>query len=205
MSDQLYRLTYSRRRWSGHYWRGCDVRQLLRRFFEVAVRGRAGPAALRSLLVERDPRWRRLKVTSQRCFEILRDGGLPTPVRQFEVVVAGNASYRCGLPRADDLHEGDGFGVIRRVVPSSATARDKPVGGGRLVPLRFTWRRLAESRGCVVRCTQPGPSASPDLVAVSHLRVARYTSSGRDRPRAHKLASSDGAGVRLRRSCVGWV
>ena len=127
--------------------------RLLRRFFEVAVRGRPGPAALRSLLVERDPSLAPAESDLETLlFKILRDGGLPAPARQFEVVVAGqrfllDAAY----PELMIFMEGDGFGVHS---PRGPFERDRSrqnllVVAGWL-PLRFTWRRLCRQPEGVV-------------------------------------------------------
>ena len=88
----------------------------LRRFFEVAVRGRPGPAALRSLLVDRDPSLAPAESDLETLlFKILREAGLPAPVRHHEVVVAGQTFFLdAAYPELMIFMEGDGFGVHSR-------------------------------------------------------------------------------------------
>ena len=84
--------------------------------------------------------------------KILRDGGLPAPVRQFEVVVAGQRfRLDAAYPELMIFMEGDGFGVHS---PRGSFERDRSrqnllVVAGWL-PLRFTWRRLCRSPEGVV-------------------------------------------------------
>ena len=129
------------------------IDRLLRRFFEIAVRGRAGPAALRSLLVERDPSLAPAESDLETLlFKILREAGLPAPVRQHEVVVAGQRFFLdAAYPELMIFMEGDGFGVHS---PRGPFERDRwrqnlLVGVG-WSPLRFTWRRLCRQPQGVV-------------------------------------------------------
>jgi very-short-patch-repair endonuclease len=119
--------------------------RLLRRFFELAAKGRPGIAALRSLLVERDPTLAPAESDLETLlFKILRDGGLPAPVRQHVVEIGGHCFYLdAAYPELMIFMEGDGFGVH---APRDPFERDRSrqnllVVAGWL-PLRFTWRRL---------------------------------------------------------------
>jgi very-short-patch-repair endonuclease len=133
--------------------RATNLGRLLRRFFEVAGRGRPGPAALRPLLVARDPSLAPAESDLETLLaKILRNGGLPAPVRQFEVVVAGQRfRLDAAYPELMIFIEGDGFGVHS---PRSSFERDRfrqnllVVAGW--LPLRFTWRRLCREPEGVV-------------------------------------------------------
>lgn len=60
--------------------RVTTIDRLLRRFFELAGRGRPGIAALRTLLVERDPTLAPAESDLETLlFKILRDAGIPAP------------------------------------------------------------------------------------------------------------------------------
>lgn len=134
--------------------RSTNLDRLLRRFFEIARRGRPGPAALRPLLVARDPTLAPAESDLETLLsKILRNGGLPAPVRQFEVEVAGQRfRLDAAYPELMIFMEGDGFGVHS---PRSSFERDRSrqnllVVAGWL-PLRFTWRRLCREPAGVVR------------------------------------------------------
>jgi very-short-patch-repair endonuclease len=133
--------------------RKTTVDRLLRRFFELAVRGRPGIAALRSLLVERDPTLAPAESDLETLLmKILRDGGLPTPVRQHEVEIDGHIfRLDAAYPELLIFMEGDGFGVHSQRDPFEVDRSRQNllvIAGWR--PLRFTWRRLCRAPDGVV-------------------------------------------------------
>lgn len=134
--------------------RATSIDRLLRRFFELAARGRPGIASLRSLLVERDPSLAPAESDLETLLaKILRRGGLPAPVRQFEVVVAGQRfRLDAAYPELMIFIEGDGFGVhtMRGAFERDRSRQNLLVVAGWL-PLRFTWQRLCRSPEGVVR------------------------------------------------------
>ena len=122
--------------------------RLLQRFFELAVKGRPGIAAIRSLIVARDPTLAPAESDLETLlFKILREAGLPAPVRQHRVVAAGQ-TFRldAAYPELMIFMEGDGFGVHspRDPFESDRSRQNLLVVAGWL-PLRFTWRRLCRS------------------------------------------------------------
>ncbi|MEO8694692.1 MAG: DUF559 domain-containing protein [Acidimicrobiales bacterium] len=127
--------------------------RLVRRFFQLARSGRPGIGPLRPLLVERDPRLAPAESDLETLlFRILREGGVPEPVRQFDVRV-GDATYRLDVayPTLKIFIEGDGFGT-HSTRSSFETDRDRQnllVIEGWL-PLRFTWRVLCHNPRRVV-------------------------------------------------------
>jgi len=127
--------------------------RLLRRFFELAAKGRPGIAAMRALLVERDPTLAAAESDLETLlFKILRDGGLPAPMRQFEVMVAGHIfRLDAAYPQLMIFIEGDGFGVhsSRGSFERDRSRQNLLVVAGWL-PLRFTWQMLCRSPGGVV-------------------------------------------------------
>ena len=133
--------------------RATNLDRLLRRFFELAARGRPGTASLRSLLVERDPSLAPAESDLETLLsKILRRGGLPAPVRQFEVLVAGQRfRLDAAYPELMIFIEGDGFGVhsMRGSFERDRSRQNLLVVAGWL-PLRFTWRRLCRSPESVV-------------------------------------------------------
>ena len=174
ISDRLCASTYSRRRSSERFAHGprpstgcCDVSS------NSPPRGRPGPAALRSLLVERDPSLAPAESDLETLLsKILRDGGLPAPVRQFEVVVAGQRfRLDAAYPELMIFMEGDGFGVHS---PRGPFERDRSrqnllVVAGWL-PLRFTWRRLCRAApGCRERGARGSTPPPAQFVAFGHL------------------------------------
>jgi len=125
--------------------RSTNFDRLLRRFFEVAARGRPGPSALRPLLVERDPSLAAAESDLETLLlKILREAGLPAPVRQFEVVVAGQRfRLDAAYPELKIFIEGDGFGVHSPLGPFERDrSRQNLLVIAEWLPLRFTWRRL---------------------------------------------------------------
>lgn len=133
--------------------RATNLDRLLRRFFELAARGRPGTASLRSLLVERDPSLAPAESDLETLLsKILRRGGVPAPVRQFEVLVAGQRfRLDAAYPELMIFIEGDGFGVhsMRGSFERDRSRQNLLVVAGWL-PLRFTWRRLCRSPESVV-------------------------------------------------------
>ena len=127
--------------------------RLVRRFFEVARQGRTGVGPLRTLLVDRDP----LLAPAESDLEthllrILREGGLPEPVRQFEVHI-GEAEFRLDVayPELKIFIEGDGFGThsTRNAFERDRDRQNLLVANGWL-PLVFTWRHLCHAPARVV-------------------------------------------------------
>lgn len=127
--------------------------RLVRRFFEVARHGRTGVGPLRSLLVDRDP----LLAPAESDLEthllrILREGGLPEPVRQFTVNLGG-AVFRLDVsyPELKIFIEGDGFGThsTRKAFERDRERQNLLVANGWL-PLVFTWRHLCHGPARVV-------------------------------------------------------
>lgn len=122
--------------------------RLVRRFFEVARPGRTGVGPLRSLLVERDP----LLAPAESDLEtlllrILRQGGLPEPVRQFTVIVDGHEFHLdVSYPELKTFIEGDGFGThsTRKAFERDRARQNLLVANGWL-PLVFTWRHLCHN------------------------------------------------------------
>ena len=119
--------------------------RLVRRFFEVARPGRTGVGPMRTLLVDRDPTLAPAESDLETLLlRILRDHGVPAPIRQYVVVVDGE-EFRLDLayPDLKLFLEGDGFGVhtTRR-----AFERDRDRQNLLVLdewrPLRFTWRQL---------------------------------------------------------------
>ncbi|MEO5567382.1 MAG: type IV toxin-antitoxin system AbiEi family antitoxin domain-containing protein, partial [Gemmatimonadaceae bacterium] len=133
--------------------RNTTLDRLSRRFFELAAKGRPGIAAMRSLLVERDPTQAPAESDLETLLsKILREGGLPTPVRQFEVVVAGQRFYLdAAYPELMIFLEGDGFGVHSQRGPFERDrSRQNLLVLAGWLPLRFTWPRLCRSPEGVV-------------------------------------------------------
>ena len=125
--------------------RVTTIDRVLRRFFELATHGRPGIAALRSLLVDRDPTLAPAESDLETLLsKILRAGGLPAPVRQHVVEVGGqffrlDAAY----PELMIFMEGDGFGVHSQRDPFERDrSRQNLLVVAGWLPLRFTWRRL---------------------------------------------------------------
>ena len=77
-------------------------------------------------------------------FKILREAGLPAPVRQHEVVVAGQTFFLdAAYPELMIFMEGDGFGVHSQRGPFELDrSRQNLLVVAGWLPLRFTWRRL---------------------------------------------------------------
>src|SRR5687768_3618897 len=119
--------------------------RLVRRFFEIARHGRTGVAPLRALLVDRDPRLAPAESDLETLLlRILRQAGLPDPVRQLTVIVDGQL-FRLDVsyPELKIFIEGDGFGThsTRRAFERDRERQNLLVANGWL-PLIFTWRHL---------------------------------------------------------------
>jgi hypothetical protein len=122
--------------------------RLIRRFFQVARKGRTGIGPLRALLVDRDPTLAPAESDLETLLlRILREHGLPAPVRQHVVELDGSV-FRLDVAYPDRkiFIEGDGFGVhtMRRVFERDRDRQNLPVLAGWL-PLRFTWRQLCRA------------------------------------------------------------
>jgi very-short-patch-repair endonuclease len=84
--------------------------------------------------------------------KILREGGLPAPVRQYPVTIAGQ-SFRLdsAYPELMIFMEGDGFGVHSQRDPFERDRwRQNLLVVAGWAPLRFTWRRLCRAPEGVV-------------------------------------------------------
>jgi hypothetical protein len=133
--------------------RVTTVDRLLRRFFELARQGRPGIAALRSLLAGRDPTLAAAESDLETLLaEILREGGLPAPVRPHVVEVGGQRFYlEAAYPELMIFIEGDGFGVHSQREPFEIDrSRQNLLVLAGWLPLRFTWRRLCHAPNGVV-------------------------------------------------------
>ena len=165
--------------------------RLLRRFFELASKGRPGIAALRSLLVERDPTLAPAESDLETLlFKILREAGLPAPIRQHPVMIAGQ-SFRldAAYPELMIFMEGDGFGVHSQRDPFERDrSRQNLLVVAGWAPLRFTWQ---------LTCAAPpqrngaSPRGANLFVGVCSQRFCppeRWTKAlGTNRPPEHKL------------------
>lgn len=133
--------------------RVTTIDRLLRRFFELAARGRPGIAALRSLLTERDQTLAPAESDLETLLaKILREGGLPTPVRQHVVEIEGQCfRLDAAYPELLIFMEGDGFGVHTQRDPFEIDrSRQNLLVLAGWLPLRFTWRRLCRAPEGVV-------------------------------------------------------
>jgi hypothetical protein len=128
--------------------RTTTVDRLVRRFFQLARHGRPGIAAVRSLLVDRDP----TLAPAESDLETLLWGAAPTDrrlrrVNAPEVIVV--AVFR--LTVAAEPHKLDGFGVhSQRNRFEIDRSRQNLLVLARWLPLRFTWRRLCRAPDGVV-------------------------------------------------------
>lgn len=119
--------------------------RLVRRFFELARRGRNGIGPLRSLLVDRDPTLAPAASDLETLlWSILRNHGVPLPIRQHEVKIDGERFYLdLAYPDLMIFLEGDGFGAhtTRHAFERDRNRQNLLVLAG-WMPLRFTWRQL---------------------------------------------------------------
>ena len=125
--------------------RVTTIDRVVARFFELATRGRPGIAALRSLLVDRDPTLAPAESDLETLLsKVLRDGGLPAPVRQHVVEVGGQLfRLDAAYPELLIFMEADGFGVHSQRDPFERDrSRQNLLVVAGWLPLRFTWRRL---------------------------------------------------------------
>jgi predicted transcriptional regulator of viral defense system len=157
--------------------RVTTVDRLLRRFFQLAAKGRPGIAAMRSLLVDRDPTLAAAESDLETLlFKILRDGGLPAPARQFEIVVAGQRfRLDAAYPELMIFMEGDGFGVhSRRGAFERDRSRQNLLVVAGWLPLLFTWRRLCRAPVGVVDEVRAARILRAQVLGASvHLRGAQ--------------------------------
>jgi very-short-patch-repair endonuclease len=132
----------------GLHLRITTIDRLVRRFFELARSGRPGIAAVRPLLVLRDPTLAPAQSDLETLlFKILREAGLPAPVRQHEVVIDGRRFFLdAAYPELKIFMEGDGFGVHTMSEPFEIDrSRQNLLVVHGWLPLRFTWRRLCRT------------------------------------------------------------
>jgi very-short-patch-repair endonuclease len=131
-----------------------DFDQLVTRFFEVARRGRNGVGPLRPILQAHDPAMAPAESDLEvLLLRILRDGGLPPPVRQHRITVGGRR-YRIDVAYPDLMIaiEGDGFGIhTERNRWESGMDRQNEIVLDEWMVLRFSWRKLCTEPGDVVR------------------------------------------------------
>lgn len=118
---------------------------LVAEYTRLARPGRRGSGPLGEVLREIDPSMRPAESDLETLLpQILRDHGVPLPVRQHEVLVDGHL-FRLDLayPAEMLLIEGDGFGVhgTRSAFEHDRSRQNLLVLHG-WRPLRFTWRPL---------------------------------------------------------------
>jgi very-short-patch-repair endonuclease len=136
--------------------RVTTVDRLVSRFFQVARSGRPGIGPLRALLLDRDPSLAPAESDLETLLlRILRNAGLPDPIRQLEVRI-GETLFRLDVayPELKIFMEGDGFGAhsTRNAFERDRDRQNLLVIAGWL-PLRFTWRRLCRDPARVVAHT----------------------------------------------------
>jgi very-short-patch-repair endonuclease/predicted transcriptional regulator of viral defense system len=122
-----------------------DFDTIVSRYFQVSRRGRAGAGVLRAILDAYDPSMAPAESDlGVVLLQVLRDHGLPAPVRQHRVVVDGHR-YRLDVcyPELKMAMEGDGFGVHseRDAFEEDRVRQNRLVLNGWFV-LRYTWRML---------------------------------------------------------------
>jgi very-short-patch-repair endonuclease len=114
-------------------------------FFRVARRGRSGCGVLRAILERYEPAIAPCDSDLEVVMvQVLRRHGVPDPVRQHPVTVAGrNFFLDLAYPGPKIFLEGDGFGVHteRHAFENDRERQNLLVLAGWL-PLRFTWRML---------------------------------------------------------------
>jgi very-short-patch-repair endonuclease len=127
--------------------------RLVRRFFEVARHGRTGVGPLRLLLIDRDPSLAPAESDLETLLlRILRQAGLPEPIRQFTVNLGGVVFHLdVSYPELKIFIEGDGFGThsTRKAFERDRERQNLLVADGWL-PLVFTWRHLCHGPARVV-------------------------------------------------------
>ncbi len=131
-----------------------SIDDLIARFLQLAARGRDGIANARVVLERLDPSLAPAESDLETLtFEVMRAGGLPTPVRQHPVRIDGWV-YRLdlGYPELMIAIEADGFAVHgRREAFESDRARQNRLSAAGWLVLRFTWRQICEQPDMVCR------------------------------------------------------
>jgi predicted transcriptional regulator of viral defense system/very-short-patch-repair endonuclease len=131
-----------------------DFDTIVSRFFQVARRGRAGAGVLRPILENHDPAIAPAESDLEVVLlRVLRSHGLPDPVRQYRVAVAGHR-YRLDVcyPDLKLILEGDGFGVHTEeaTFENDRFRQNRLLLGGWFM-LRFTWKMLIHTPWTVAK------------------------------------------------------
>lgn len=138
----------------------CTVEDVADRFVRLPTRGRRGASAVRALLAERcgdqvptDSDFER------RTIRLLDAAGIPSPTRQFEVIILGSRQVRLDLAWPAVLVAVECDGVYHHGTSISLRWDDRRqnelVLAGWLV-LRFTWQDLVERPDQVVETVRAG-------------------------------------------------
>ena len=127
--------------------------RLTGRHIALSRRGRPGAGRARRLLVDLDPDLARMESDLESLLlRLVRAAGLPAPVPQYRVEVAGHR-YRIDLCYPDRMVaiEGDGFGVhgTRSAFETDRSRQNDLVLAGWRI-LRFTWRQISREPDWVV-------------------------------------------------------
>jgi very-short-patch-repair endonuclease len=128
--------------------------RLIAEYYSLSKRGRHGAGPIGRILRELDPTMGPAESDLEALLiRILRDHGVPAPVRQFPVTV-GDEQFRLDLAYPDRMLflEGDGFGVhgTRDAFEDDRRRQNLLVLAG-WRPLRFTWRQLCSGPAAVAR------------------------------------------------------
>jgi very-short-patch-repair endonuclease len=129
------------------------IDELVQRRFQLARRGRDGVGPLRLLLAYWAPDLAGIESDLEaQLAEVIFEGGLPRPQRQYEVLIDGE-TYRLDMayPEQRIAIEADGFGVHsnRNAFERDRGRQNKLVLAGWLV-LRFTWQQIIHHPDVVV-------------------------------------------------------
>jgi len=121
---------------------------LIRRFLQLAKRGRDGIATVRSVLLAIDPALAPAESDLETLLaQVIRDSGLPPPVRQFLIAVGGRQiRIDFAYPEQRIAIESDGFSVHgSRSSFESDRERQNLLALDGWTILRFTWRQICEN------------------------------------------------------------
>jgi very-short-patch-repair endonuclease len=125
---------------------GDEVQSLID---SVKGSGRRGVRVLQKVLDERTPGGAAANVFETRMRQVMRDGGLPTPTRQYEIRVGGHIIGIADLcyPAERVVIEFDGYAdrANKRSFVKDRRRQNALVQAGWIV-LRFTWDDLARPR-----------------------------------------------------------